>query len=386
MQERITKLFLPEIYMDNAATSFPKADGVSDAVKQYLDTVGVNVGRSSYARCTDAGMTVLSVREQVADTFGCSDLRRVIFTGGCTAALNMAIQGYVRPGDSVLISSMEHNAVLRPLVALGCRLIRIPSDSDGCMRLDRLNVDWRELRLCVCTMASNVSGTLQDTEALAALAEKHGVPLVLDAAQAAGHVPIDLKQLHAAALCIPAHKGLRGPQGLGLMLLSESYADALQPSVFGGTGSQSHSDRMPPFLPDRFEPGTLNLPAIYGLGAAMRSFDPERARVHELALIRRFLAGVCEIPNIRLLGPTDPKKRVGVFAIDFLTIDNAEASARLDESFHILTRCGLHCAPEAHKTLGSFPQGAVRFSFSPATTANEIDAALAAIKEISAPS
>ena len=373
---------IQEIYMDNAATSFPKAGGVSNAMKRYLDEVGVNIGRGSYASCMDAGMTVLSVREAVAKAFGCLDARRVIFTAGCTASLNMAINGFVQKGDKVLISSMEHNAVIRPLAAKECELIRIPSDPDGSMRLDLLDGLSEGIRLCVCTHASNVCGTIQDISALSALLQTRGIPFVLDAAQSAGHLPINMESLGLSAVCMPAHKGLRGPQGLGLLLLSESFASALSPSVFGGTGSVSHSDRMPRFLPDRFEPGTLNLPAIYGLGAAMDSFDPAAARAHEIALTERFLAGIRTVSSIRVLGPANAAMRVGVVAVDFQTIDNAEASAILDSEYHILTRCGLHCAPEAHKTLGTFPQGAVRFSFSPATTAEEIDFAAKAVRAI----
>lgn len=373
---------LQEIYMDNAATSFPKAEGVSDAMKSYLDSVGVNIGRGSYTRCMDAGMTVLTVRESIANAFGCDDPRRVIFTPGCTASLNMAIGGFAQEGDAVLISSMEHNAVIRPLTAKGCRLIRITSDADGIMQPDRLDVDWSEIKLCVCTHASNVSGTIQPIAKLSNLLADHGIPLVLDAAQSAGHLPIDMERLHLAALCIPAHKGLRGPQGLGLLLLSATYADALNPTVFGGTGSVSHSDRMPRFLPDRFEAGTLNLPAIYGLGAAMRFYDPETVRAHEIKLTERFLIGLRGIDAIRALGPSDAAQRVGVIPIDFERIDNAEASALLDTEFHILTRCGLHCAPEAHRTLGTYPQGAVRFSFSPSTTESEVDYAIDAIRQI----
>lgn len=371
------------IYLDNAATSFPKAVGVSDAVKHCLDAVGANIGRGSYQSCTDAGLTVLSVRERLAKSFGCTDLRRVIFTGGMTAALNMAIGGYVREGDTVLLSSMEHNAVLRPLIAHGCTLLRIPSDDDGTMRLDRLAIDdWRAIRLCVCTHASNVSGTIQPIEALSDLCRAGGVPLVLDAAQTAGHLAIDMERLHLAALCLPAHKGLLGPQGLGMLLLSDAFSEALRPTVFGGTGSQSHSASMPRYLPDRFEAGTLNLPGIYGLSAALDCFDPAAFRAHERKLIRRFSEGVSSIGHIRVLGPKDPAARVGVFAIDFLRRDNASVSDALERDYGILTRCGLHCAPEAHKTLHSFPQGAVRFSFSPATTEREIDAALEAIRAL----
>ena len=373
---------LHEIYLDNAATAFPKADGVSDAMKHYLDSIGTNIGRSSYASSMTAGMDVLSVRETVAAAFGCSDPRRVIFTSGCTDAINRVINGFVREGDTVLISSMEHNAVLRPLAAKKCRMLRIPADPDGSMRLDRLQCDWGSIRLCICTHASNVCGIIHDLSPLSDLLQKHGIPFAVDAAQSAGHLPIDMEALHLCALCMPAHKGLRGPQGLGLLLLSQSFAELLSPTIFGGTGSASHSEQMPRFLPDRFEAGTLNLPGIFGLGAAMCCYDPSAVRAHELALTERFLAAIQDIPTIRLLGSSDPTKRVGVIAVDFTNTDNAEAAELLDTQYHILTRCGLHCAPEAHKTLGSFPQGAVRFSFSPATTESEIDAATAAIREI----
>ncbi len=373
---------LHEIYMDNAATSFPKAPGVADAMKRYLDTVGVNIGRGSYEKCTEAGLTVLDVRARLAEVFGCTDPRRVIFTAGCTDALNRAIFGSLRPGDAVLLSSMEHNAVIRPLTALGCRLVRIPAFPDGTADLASLDADLSEIRLCVCTAASNVNGALQDIPALSALLRPFGIPLVIDAAQAAGHIGIDMDALGLAALCLPAHKGLRGPQGLGALLLSEGFAKALRPTVFGGTGSQSHSDQMPRFLPDRFEAGTLNLPGIYGLGAAMADYAPTAHRAHEIALIERFQSGLAAIPHIRVPGPDKAEKRVGVFAVDFTRRDNAEIADRLDTEWGILTRCGLHCAPEAHKTLGTYPQGAVRFSFSPATAADELDRVLEAVEAL----
>lgn len=370
-----------EIYMDNAATSFPKAAGVSDAMKRYLDTVGANIGRGSYARSADAAMAVYGVRERLAAAFGCSDPRRVIFTGGCTDALNRAIFGSVGPGSRVLISSLEHNAVLRPLTALGCELIRIPSDPDGTMRLDLLDCDLSDVSLCVCTHASNVCGTVQEIAALSALLLGR-VPLVLDAAQTAGHLPIDMDALRLSAVCMPAHKGLRGPQGLGVMLLSGEFAARLRPVLYGGTGSQSDSADMPPFLPDRFEAGTLNLPGIFGLGAAMEQYDPASFHAHEMRMTARFLAALSGLPNVRVLGTGDAARGVGVVSVDFLRQDNGAAAYRLEREFGILTRCGLHCAPEAHKTLGTFPRGTVRFSFSPATTAEEIDLAAAAVAAI----
>lgn len=372
-----------QIYMDNAATSFPKAPGVSSEMKRYLDEVGCNIGRGSYSKSTAAGLAVYEVRERAAALFGCSDPRRVVFTAGATASLNMAIGGTVSRGDAVLISSMEHNAVIRPLVGLGCEMIRIPSDPDGRMRLDLLQCDWERIRLCVCTHASNVSGTIQPAEELAQICAQKDIPFVLDAAQSAGHLEIDLEKNGFSAVCIPGHKGIRGPQGTGMLILSERFSKTLRPVVFGGTGSRSHCDQMPPFLPDRFEAGTLNLPGIFGIGAALRVMDTKVARAEEQKKISRFLKGLKGISGIRVPGPEEPSQRVAVFSIDFCEKDNAEAADELEQRYGILTRCGLHCAPEAHKTLGTFPQGAVRFSFSEATTEKEIDVAIDALRMLS---
>ena len=373
---------MKEIYLDNAATSFPKAEGVSDRMKDYLDRVGVNIGRASYAKSAEAGMQVITVREKLAEAFGCGDPRRVIFTGGCTDALNRVIAGSVKAGDTVLVSPMEHNAVIRPLTELGCVIRRIPHDADGRILLKEMEDCLDEVNLCVICHASNVFGTIQPVEEAAAILNQHQIPLVLDAAQSAGHIPINMERWNLSAVCMPGHKGLRGPQGIGVLMLSESFANKLRPVVSGGTGSLSHCDRMPKFLPDRFEPGTLNLPGIYGLGAAMEHFDPSAFREHEIRLTQRFLKGLSDIPGIRIPGPADPVKRVGVVSVDFCRMDNAEAADALEQQFGILTRCGLHCSPEAHKTMETYPQGTVRFSFSPATTEEEIDCATDAVRKI----
>ena len=370
------------IYMDHAATSFPKAPGVSDTMKRYLDEIGINIGRGSYERSTEAGLLVYEVRERAARLFGCSDPKRVIFTSGATAALNMAIGGVVQPEGSVLISSLEHNAVIRPLAGLGRTVIRIPSDADGSMRLDLLNVNWESVSLCVVTHASNVCGTIQSAEELAELCREHHVPIVLDAAQSAGTLPLDLEKTGFSAFCIPAHKGLKGPQGLGLLILSEEFAHSLSPVLYGGTGSVSYCDRMPDFLPDKFEAGTLNLPGIFGLGAALRCYDPEKERKREQELTARFLKNLKGTRGIRIPGPEDPVKRVAVVSVDFLNRDNSDAADELEQRYGIMTRCGLHCAPEAHKTIGTFPHGTVRFSFSAETTEKEIDLCADAVKEL----
>ena len=370
-----------KIYMDHAATSFPKAPGVSDAMKRFLDEIGCNIGRGSYEVSTEAGLKVYDVRERIAKAFGCSDPKRVIFTAGATAALNMAIGGYATHRATVLISSLEHNAVMRPLKGMGTEIIRIPADTDGTMKLDEMRLNWNCVRLCVVTHASNVCGTIQPVEELAKLCREHGVPVILDAAQTAGALPVNLEDSCFSAICIPAHKGLKGPQGLGILLLSEPFSRTLRPILFGGTGSVSYCDEMPRFLPDRFEAGTLNLPGIFGLGAALDSFDPASERKKEICLTKRFLKRLKDIDGIRVPGPEDPEKRVAVISVDFLNRDNSAAADELEQKYGIMTRCGLHCAPEAHKTIGTFPQGTVRFSFSADTTEEEIDCCADAVRE-----
>ena len=372
-------MFTKMIYLDNAATSFPKAKGVSDAMKQFLDEECANVGRGSYLRAQEAGLSVIETRERICDLFDCPDEKHVIFTGGMTAALNMVIKGFVSRGDKVLVSSFEHNSVIRPLVQIGAKIVRIPSAEDGVSDLEKLPEDLSSFRLCVHTFASNVSGMIQPTGALSGLLKAAGVPLCIDAAQTAGHFPFSMKELGADAICMPAHKGLLGPQGLGVLCLKPEFADHLDPLIAGGTGSVSYSSDIPQFYPDRLEAGTLNLPGIIGLKAALNTTDFGKVREHEIQLMTRFQNAISDIPHIRVLGSTDTERRVGVYSVDFLRKDNAEIAYRLETEYGILTRCGLHCAPDAHRTLGTFPKGTVRFSFSPFSTVEEIDLAAQAI-------
>ncbi len=371
-----------DIYLDNACTSFPKAEGVSDAVKYYLDKVCANAGRGSYERATEAGMTVLETREKLSAMFGCSDPKRVIFTPGNTAALNMVIQGLVKKGDKVLVTSMEHNAVIRPLVMIGAEILRIPADGEGISAPEKLPDGYSEAKLCVLTHASNICGSIQPVAEIAESLKPYGIPVAIDTAQTAGHFAFTMEDLGADILCMPAHKGLRGPQGLGVLMMSEQIAELLPPFMAGGTGSVSHSYGMPPFLPDRFEPGTLNLPGIYGLHAALDHCSLRNRRQAEKRQIRYCLDGLKDIPGIRVPGPDDEEKRVGVISVDFLRRDNADVAFLLEEEYGILVRCGLHCAPDAHKTLGTFPEGTVRFSFSEYTTEEELETALKAIRSL----
>ena len=377
------------IYLDNAATSFPKPAGVSARMKEYMDSVGATINRSVYGAAQDAGLVMLRLRERLARLFSFPEKpTHVILTPGATAGLNFILKGFLRPGDHCLVSSMEHNAVMRPLLQLqGVEFDRIPCDEEG--RLDpaaMLPLIRPNTRLCVMAHGSNVCGTVQDAAAVGAICAEHGIAFALDAAQTAGHIPIDFQALHLSALCVPGHKGLLGPSGIGALLLRDDFAHALTPLLAGGTGSASDSEYLPDYLPDRFESGTPNLPGIYGFEEALRFIEEtgiDALRAHELELTARFLEGLRTIPNLRLCGTEELSRRVGVISVDFTQADNAEAAFRLESEFGILTRCGLHCAPSAHKTLGTFPQGTVRFSLGFSSTAADVDAALAALRAIS---
>ena len=376
-------MFTKLIYFDNAATSFPKAPGVSDAMKRFLDDQCCNIGRSSYERAQEVGISVIETRERICSLFDCEDAKHVIFTGGMTAALNTVIKGLVKRGDKVLVSSFEHNSVLRPLVQIGAEIVRIPATQDGVSDLSFLPKDISSFRLCVHTFASNVSGMIQPIARLSEALHHAGVPLAVDAAQAAGHFLFSMKEIGADALCMPTHKGLLSAQGLGILCLTGDFADRLDPLISGGTGSVSDSLEIPRFYPDRLEAGTLNLPGILGLKAALEQSDFVQARRHERTLMLQFQEAIADVPDIRLLGSTDTERRVGVYSVDFLRRDNAEISDQLESEYGILTRCGLQCAPDAHRSFGTFPKGTVRFSFSPATTSQEIQIAAEAIRQLS---
>lgn len=376
------------IYLDNAATSFPKPQGVSDAMKYYLDCVGANINRSVYTAAQEAGLTTLSLRQHLAKLFRFPEPpTHVILTAGATMALNTVISGLLRPGDHCVVSSMEHNAVMRPLLRLeGVTFDRLPGDSEGFVDVTALPALLREnTKLVVMAHGSNVCGTVQDAAAVGRICKERNIPFLLDGAQTAGHFPLDFEALGLSALAVPGHKGLLGPGGVGALLLRDELAQKITPLVAGGTGSASDSEYLPPYLPDRFESGTANVPGYYGWEAALRFIEEtgvETLRAHETALCRRFLDGLDGIPHVRLVGTKDLERRVGVIAVDFLRRDNAEAAFALESEYGILTRCGLHCAPSAHKTLGTFPQGTVRFSLGWSSTEADVDAALKAIGEI----
>lgn len=377
------------IYLDNAATSFPKPEGVSDAMMTYINQVGATINRSVYGSAQNAGLVTLQLRERLKKLFHFPDpVTHVILTPGATWGLNMVIKGFLKPGDHCIVSSMEHNAVMRPLLQLeGVGFDRIPCNREGLLNSAAIEpLIQPNTKLLVMTHGSNVCGSIQDAKIVGEICAKYGIAFVLDAAQTAGHFHVDFEDFQLSALCVPGHKGLLGPSGIGALLMTDKFAKALDPIIAGGTGSASDSEYLPEYLPDRFESGTPNLPGIYGWEAALgyvQSVGVENLRQHEMQLCKRFLDGLGSIPGVALCGTRDLGRRLGVISVDFLHQDNAEAAFRLETEYGILTRCGLHCAPSAHKTLDTFPRGTVRFSLGFANTTDEVDAALAAIAAIS---
>lgn len=376
-------------YFDNAASSFPKAPGVGRAMARYIDEIGANVSRGSYAEAMDAGLVVLETREKLASLFHFGgDCAQCVFTPGATWGINAVLSGFLRPGDHVIVSSLEHNAVMRPLTALASRGVtfsRIPADAQGVTDpRDILPLMRHNTRLVMVSHASNVSGVIFPLAETARICRDRGIPLALDAAQTAGHIDIDFDALGLSALIAPGHKGLLGPQGIGALLMKEDFARALPPFCYGGTGSASDSELQPERLPDKFESGTMNLPGIFGLSTALDfilSRGVDSLRMESLALTERFLEGIKGLPAI-IAGTADAGSRVGVVSLDFPGRDNAEVAFALERDHHIDTRCGLHCAPSAHRTLGTFPQGTVRFSFGYATTPADIDYVVDAIGKV----
>lgn len=378
------------IYLDHAATSWPKPPVVIKAMVDFLERAGGNPGRSGHRLSIDAARIVYDTREAVAGFFNAPDPLRVVFTCNVTYALNLALYGLLRPGDHVLASSMEHNAVMRPLRALqraGVLLSVVPCAADG--TLDPQNVARAvtlATRLIVINHASNVTGTILPIAAVAPIARAAGALLLVDAAQTAGVLPLNMAALGIDLLAFTGHKGLQGPPGSGGLILGERVdSAALQPLARGGTGSRSESEEQPDDLPDRYESGTPAGPAIAGLGAgiawvAERGVDTIRA--HELELTRLLLDGLADIPGVTVYGPPPAEQRVAVVSFTVAGRRVSDIGLRLDEQAGVLCRVGLHCAPAAHRTIGTLPEGTVRLAPGALTTKADIVAALTAVARV----
>ena len=380
---------MSKIYLDNGSTSFPKAPGVGKAMADFIEKVGVNIGRGGYEEAYSAAEVVLDTREKLCRLFHFDRPENVIFQSGITAAMNVLLKGLLKPGDRVLTTSMEHNAVMRPqrqLEEIGVEVVLIPCRGDGTLDFEALiDLATPGTRALVMTHASNMCGTVMPVKEVAEYCQTLGIWTIVDCAQTAGILPIDMEDWGVDAIAFAGHKGLLGPQGIGGFLITDDLAAEVDPLLSGGTGSISHLETVPEFLPDRFEPGTQNLPGIFGLHAALTYLEQtgiDAIREHEMACTARLLEGLSRLKGIRIVGRTQLTGRTAVVSVEFLHMDNADAAFLLEDKYGIMTRCGLHCAPRAHMTVGTFPQGTVRFAPGRETTVAEIDAAIAAVKEI----
>ena len=377
------------IYLDNASTSFPKAPTVATAMSDYITNRGININRGSYALAYDVEDTIYTTRQRLNTLFNGHDPSHVVFTQNVTMSLNMVIKGLLKAGDHVLVSSMEHNAVMRPLTQLldkGITFDIIPCDKTGSIQLESMDSLIRPNTVAmIINHASNVCGTIQPLESIGPICKAHNLQFIVDAAQTAGVIPIDVKACHIDALCFTGHKGLLGPQGIGGIILTKEMAQTLTPLIAGGTGSFSHLETMPTHMPDAFEAGTLNLPGIIGLNeglAYIESQGMENIHNHELALTQSFLEGVQSIDGINIVGKQNIQDRTAVVSITIDGMDPASIAYELESNYHIMTRVGLHCAPRAHQTLETYPEGTVRFSFGYANTHKDVETALSALHRI----
>jgi cysteine desulfurase/selenocysteine lyase len=382
------------IYLDNAATSWPKPPAVCDAVDRYQRHCGAAHGRGATRQAGDVRRTVDRCRERAARLLGASSAESIVFGFNGTDVLNIALHGVLNAGDRVVTTVLEHNSVLRPLAELteqiGIEVTYVGVDEQGMIDVAALaQALKRDCALVAVTHASNVTGAIQPIDRIAALAREHGALCLIDAAQSAGHVPIDVQQLGVDLLACSGHKGLLGPLGTGVLYLRPQIADRVRSFRQGGTGSRSESERQPDTLPDKFESGNHNAPGLVGLEAALAGIEeqggPSKLRDHEQDLTGQLISGLIPLAGVRVHGPPDPAQRTGVVSLTIDGLDPQDAAAILDENFGIETRAGLHCAPRAHAALGTLEAGGtLRLSVGAFTTADDVAAAVAAIGEVSA--
>ncbi|MDY4969858.1 MAG: aminotransferase class V-fold PLP-dependent enzyme [Lachnospiraceae bacterium] len=387
-----------KIYLDQASTTFPKPSQVPEAMYQYMTENGMNINRGGYGDAYSAEDMVLETREQLCELFHFEQCENVIFTPNITTSLNLILKGFLQSGDHVLVSSMEHNAVMRPLRQLenkGVSFDRIPCTGEGELMISEMEKLLRpQTRAVVMLHASNVCGTVMPAKQVGQFCREHGLKFILDTAQTAGVLPVDMEKMHVDVLAFTGHKGLLGPQGTGGFLCREDMVSLMDPLISGGTGSISHTEEIPEFMPDRFEPGTQNLPGIAGLHAALGYLKETGIGTiyeKEMQLTGTFLEALRELENMHLKDGTAPLRIVGkrnlqdrtaVVSILPLGQDPARVAYELDEKYGIMTRVGLHCAPSAHKTLGTYPTGTIRFAFGHTNTMEDVEAAARALQEL----
>ena len=383
------------IYFDNAATSWPKPPAVAEAMTHFIKEVGANPGRAAHRQAVESGRIVYGAREAVCELFHAPDPLRLVWCKNVTEALNLVLCGMLHPGDHVVTSSMEHNSMMRPLRALegpGQSSEGVEVTVAGCSpqgRLDPASVEAAirpNTRLVALNHASNVVGTLLPVAEVGALCRERGLLLLVDAAQTGGAYPLDMQADQIDLLGFTGHKSLGGPMGTGGLIVGERVDETqIDPLIRGGTGSRSEHELQPDFLPDMCESGTPNVVGLAGLEAGVR-WVLERGvgaiRAHEVALTRTLIDELRSIPGVTVYGTLDPELQTATVSFNIDGMAPSEAGLRLDDEYGILCRVGLHCAPAAHKTLGTFPTGTVRFGLSAFNTAAEVQAAIAAVRRL----
>ncbi len=377
------------IYFDNGSTSYPKAPGVAEAMMKMISQGAFNINRGNYEGAYEVAGMVLETREMLARLFHAESSKQVVFTPGITHSLNYFIKGCLQPGDHVIVTGMEHNGVMRPLCQMeeeGIFYDMTETDIEGNVRPEAVEaLICPETKAVLMLHASNVCGTVMPIKEIGEICHRHNLFFAVDTAQTAGTLDIHMQECHIDFLAFTGHKGLLGPQGIGGFLITKKLDAKMKPLIAGGTGSISDSLQMPDTLPDKYESGTLNLPGIIGLHAALSYLEQVSIQaIHDkkMELTAYFLEQLKDFEDIRVVGKKGIEDRVAVVSLDFIKEDNAIVAFELEQAYGIMTRVGLHCAPMAHKSLQTYPQGTVRFAFSAQNTKQEVDICIKALKEI----
>ena len=378
------------IYFDNAATTWPKPPAVAEAMVHFLEDVGANPGRAAHRRAVESGRIVYHAREAVAELFNAPDPLRLIFGANVTEALNLALRGYLRPGDHVVTSSMEHNSVMRPLRALehqGVELTVVGCSPEGFLDPADVEAAIRPHTVMIAlNHASNVVGTLLPVAEVGRIAREHDLLLLVDAAQTGGAYPVDVQAQRTDLLGFTGHKSLHGPMGTGGLIIGERVdVGRLRPLKRGGTGSNSELEEQPGFLPDMCESGTPNAVGLAGLRAGVRwvlERGIETIRAHEVTMTQRLIDGLGAVDGVTVYGGLDAERQTATVSFNIAGMAASEAGLRLDEEHGIMCRVGLHCAPAAHKTIGTFPDGTIRFGLSAFNTLEEVEQAVEAVRQL----
>lgn len=379
-----------KIYLDNAATSFPKPQEVYASMMNYMTNIGSNPGRGASTASIAGNKVIINCRYALMDFFHFDKVENVIFTPNITTSLNTLIKSVVQEGWHVITSTMDHNATLRPLTTLSKKgvitLDIVPCSKEGFINIDDfINTIKPNTKLVVLSHSSNIIGSIQPLEAIGKICKEKGIYFIIDAAQTAGVLPLDFYKLNCNALAFTGHKSLLGPQGIGGFLIDDTLNDKCCTFIEGGTGSLSSSIIQPDFLPDKFESGTLNGPGVAGLLEGINYINKEgldSIRQHEEYLCEKFINGLLNINSIEVYGSRDTTKRTSAISVNSTKIDNSELGFILDTEYGITTRTGLHCAPLAHETIGTYPSGSLRFGIGPFNDIKDINYTLSSINTI----